>query len=293
MKRWFWLMIAVMFVAAPLGCGDGMKYELTETSYLMNTDAFDLEATVALVKDGKVKDAAELEQQINAPESAINNVDLNGDGKIDFVGVQEQKTEKGYTLDFVAQPSENKEDHSTIASVNVSQTAKETVVEGGYPSYVEGHASHYYHHVHHGIGDLLFYSWLFSPMHVPYVMPFYGGVGFYYAPRPVLAMNVVSTQRSTYRTNRGVSSMKKTTAPKNFSSGIKSAQKTQAKISSPSKSNSPSGLKSYKVQSKTPTNTGGKSSTFGGSGAKKSTGSSTPKSSAPKVSKPSFGGRKR
>ena len=52
------------------------------------SDGLDLKLVGALIQDGKCKNAEELEQELNK-EGGINNLDLDNDGKIDYINVTE------------------------------------------------------------------------------------------------------------------------------------------------------------------------------------------------------------
>src|SRR5688572_12456526 len=139
------LAIAVVAMAGMAGCDSRSSRTEVRTqanvqsrSYLMDSQAFDLQTVVGLVKDQKVKDADELQTVINGT-SGINNVDLDKDGQIDFVGVKETQADgNARALDFVAVPSSRQGEPVTIASISFSidTTTNQLVVQGGYPDYV-------------------------------------------------------------------------------------------------------------------------------------------------------------
>src|SRR5690348_3520538 len=55
----------------------------------IQADAFKLERVTALVQEGTIETAAELELAINDPEAEINRIDIDADGEIDHVEVIE------------------------------------------------------------------------------------------------------------------------------------------------------------------------------------------------------------
>lgn len=213
-------MIRILFVTGLLIAASACSSSRTSPTVsgdLLSYQDFDLETVVALIKDGKhVTDLASLEKQINTPGSGINNVDVDKDGKVDHVAVQD-KPGGDLNLEFVAIPSSTPEDKSTwttVAEVSIDKSAGDKVtIEGGYPDYVSGHSSHYYHH---SSNDGLLTGMLISHM----LDPSYGGYyhddwGYYnrryyggsYSTRsyPVRSSTSLSTSRSSYRSSAGVS----------------------------------------------------------------------------------------
>lgn len=214
-------------------CGCDSKKSRTTTrtevdgqSYLLSSEDFDLETVMALIKDDKVKGAEELEKTIN-DDNGINNVDIDRDDKIDYVMVKEGRDGEALLLDFVAIPSstEKEDEAETVASVRFTRntSTNQVHVEGGYPSYVDGHHHHYYSYHHHhgiGVGEALFLAWLFTPSRPLFYRPY--SVGFY-SPRPIYSRSSLGTARSSYRSKVSVSPVKKSTRPASYN--IASAQK--------------------------------------------------------------------
>ena len=128
---------------------------------LFHVHAFDVPAVITLIKQGKHKDLSELEQVINDEKSGINNVDLDQDGKVDFIGIDESRDKKTIVLNFMAFPSSTPNDKASktqVAEIRISPqgtaTAKkagdatappQTVqVTGQYPDYAKGHENSVY-----------------------------------------------------------------------------------------------------------------------------------------------------
>jgi uncharacterized cupredoxin-like copper-binding protein len=61
------------------------------TDVQLKPEVLDLESVNYLVKKGKVKDAAQLEKQINNPKEKMHKIDLDGDGKLDKIQIVEVK----------------------------------------------------------------------------------------------------------------------------------------------------------------------------------------------------------
>jgi len=81
----------------------------------IEAEALDLESIHFLVKKGKVKDAAALEKQINDPKEKLNNVDVDGDGKVDKIQIVEVKKDNGgSTFELKAIPSKSKDKDAAL-----------------------------------------------------------------------------------------------------------------------------------------------------------------------------------
>lgn len=138
---------------------------------------FDLETVTFLVKKGKVKTAAELEKKINNPKEKINDIDVDGDGKVDFVKIVEVKQPDGVIVfELHAIPSSTKDEKAAIVIAYVNFTPDKTtnvlVVKATYAPVVVGYETIVYDYtvpivvkndtvvVTGGVG---FYGWLFAP----------------------------------------------------------------------------------------------------------------------------------
>ena len=143
--------------------------------FLLHALNFDLETVIGLLKKGDLKDYSELEAKINDPASGINNVDVDGDKKVDWVAIEESIKDKKIHLSFVAYPSsapKNKSLHVVVAQLSLdkkpnakpdapSNEKEEIHVEGGYPDYVDGYDDYYYRHRYYVLTEaqLARYMW--------------------------------------------------------------------------------------------------------------------------------------
>lgn len=116
-----------------------------EVNVKVEPAAFDLESVSFLVKKGKVKDAKQLEAQINNPKEKINNVDIDGDGKVDKIQVVEIRNEADGSIIFElrAIPSSTKDKDAAlvIATLNFvpDKVTKKMVVKSVYSPIVVGY----------------------------------------------------------------------------------------------------------------------------------------------------------
>ncbi len=276
-------------------CGDDrprmQKSEVVQgDSFLLNSDDFDLETVIGLVKGNGVSNIEELEAQVNSPDSGINNVDLDADGMIDYISVRENRDGGNFTLEFMAVPSSTKKeaDANLVASMNIKQSGESTEVSGSYPSYVHGHDTHHYHYSHRGhglsMGEAMFLAYMFSPSRVMYMSPRpYMAVG--YAPRSYMSASQRTTTRSSYtKTSTKVSPVAKSAKPAGYKPAP-SASKTQSRFNkgtvkpNPADKSLSSRNKAAKSYSKH-SGTKQKATGFGSSKSKSSSSSSSKKKSS-------------
>lgn len=158
-------------------------------------ESLDLETVTYLVKKGKVKNAAALEKTINSPKEKINNVDIDGDGKVDKIQIVEVKKDNDVIVfELHAIPSKTKDKDAAVVIAYVEfvpdKTTQVLVVKATYAPVVIGYDTIVYDYttpivvkndtivVTGGVG---FYGWLFA------VRPAYYGVVVYEVePPPVI-----------------------------------------------------------------------------------------------------------
>lgn len=166
----------------------------------VSAEDFGLPTVIGLVESNAVKNGEELEQRINDPSSGINNVDVDGDGQTDYIGVTEEQSATGKTFSFVAFKSSDQDaEPIPIATVTLTQdTTTDTVsVSGGYPEYVHGYRDHYYHRPGLSLGDYMLLRWAFGPRPMYSYGPMWRSS---WAPRPVMSRSVARQTRTSYRT---------------------------------------------------------------------------------------------
>ncbi|NQX01708.1 hypothetical protein HQ447_13710 [bacterium] len=116
----------------------------------------DLAAVTELAK--KSRDAADFERLLNNQAEAVNNIDLNDDGKVDYINVTEYGSgdRRGFSLTAEVSPGKTQE----IATIDFQKEADKTTLQTtGNPSlYGPGN----YHHSSFSMTDALLMGWLFS-----------------------------------------------------------------------------------------------------------------------------------
>ena len=232
----------------------------------------DLDAVTALAK--KAKDAADFESLLNSQTEADNNIDLNDDGKVEYINVTEYGSgdRRGFSLTTEISPGKTQE----IATIDFQKEGEKGVIQTtGNPS-LYGPGS--YHNSGFGLTDVLLMSWLFSnrPSYTsPYspgnYPPSYGG-GWNRQSDGSYAGNMTSRTAG--------ASVNKSSSPVISQPALSpNAQKTAAKakvLSSPTVSQRSFSGSSSSASSKSSTSAAPKSkpSSFGGFGRSSSSGSS-------------------
>ncbi len=236
------LMFLSMVLLLAVGCERRHTRSTTHTttstntqSHLMDAKDLDLQTIVGMIKSNKVDGAKELEKAINTT-SGINNVDIDKDGKIDYIIVKENRGGSGgaISLDLLALPSSTKKESeaTTVASISFKKNVQSNQVEvsGGYPNYVNGYNNHYYSYRQPGLtfGQGMFLMWMYSAHRPLYYRPmFYRS---YYSPRSVYSSGQLRSTRTTYRSQTKVSPVRKASRPSNYN--IKSAKKVPSRFKS-------------------------------------------------------------
>ncbi len=131
-------------------------------------EGLDLKTLTEVVKTAK--GAEDLEKRLNEP-GGINNLDLNEDGKVDFISVTEYGNKKdAYGFSLTVQP--DKGETQEIASIEIAKEGDNANIEvrGNEQIYGSGH----YYHGYHPIGSFLMWSYLMRP-HAYYASPWYRG----------------------------------------------------------------------------------------------------------------------
>lgn len=139
-------------------------------------DNLNLQALGELVKTAK--NAQDIENQLNT-KGSINNLDLDGDGKVDYIKVTEYGTgtTKGFsfTVDLAGGQSQE------VATIEIQQNGTQQAslnINGNQSVYGNNNS----YSSNYSIADLMIMNYLFSP-HGYYISPYhYGYYPSYYSP---------------------------------------------------------------------------------------------------------------
>jgi len=136
----------------------------------------DLKAVSELAK--RSRDAADFEKRLNTPGEKVNNLDLNDDGNVDYIKVQEYGSgnERGFSLTVEVAPGKVQE----VATIEFVRDGDRVAMQTSGNESMYGSGQHY--HSSFGLGDMLLLSWLFSDRGGHYASPYgYGNYPPYYA----------------------------------------------------------------------------------------------------------------
>lgn len=128
----------------------------TETILKEYSKGLDLDAVTLLAK--KSKDAADFERLLNSQSEGLNNIDLNGDDKVDYINVTEYGSgnQRGFSLTTEISPEKTQE----IATIEFKKDGDAGTVQTTGNSSLYGPGN--YHHSSFGLTDALLVGWLFS-----------------------------------------------------------------------------------------------------------------------------------
>ena len=153
-------------------------------------DNLDLQALGELVKESN--SAEEIENKLNTSGS-INNLDLDQDGQVDFIKVNEVNDNSGKGFVFLV---DGPNGSSEVATISVSQNGDLANVNiQGNPQY---YGSNSYHSSSHLVRDMMIMNYLYSGYHRPYYSPYRYG----HYPRTYQSYRSTYSPSSTTRTTR-------------------------------------------------------------------------------------------
>jgi len=155
--------------------------EIAAFEATITAEALDLDGIAALIKKGKVKDAAALERSINSRKSKLASVDIDGDGTVDFVQVVEVRSGAEVNFELRVVPS-SKKDASAAVTVAVIAVVPDPVtskvtVRATYTAVVQHHEIYVYEYSVPATfdGEVVvvagnpFFGWVYSVNHEVYV----------------------------------------------------------------------------------------------------------------------------
>lgn len=171
MKKIIIALTAVILLTA--GCQQNPPQQNNVTIENNNAPAgFDVNKLAQLVKTST--DPQTLEKAINNPENHINNLDLDKDGNIDYLKVEESDKNKLKVVDEVSNS-----DSVTVARINIAPSANNTAdlnIQGN-PQYA---GQNNYYHSSFSFTDFLLLSYLMRPHSYYMPMYHYGNYPSYY-----------------------------------------------------------------------------------------------------------------
>ena len=170
MKTIFLSIIVLFFLITDIYSQDVTTVEAKTDSI---ADNLDLEAVASIF--GEAKDLEDFEKKLNDPELQISNLDLSGDGKVDYLRVVESSEQKTHVI--VIQSVIGKDEYQDVATIDVEEdeNGKKTVqVVGDVYMYGPNYIIEPVYAVPPPV-----VVFLFAPIYVAYHSPYHWG---YYPP---------------------------------------------------------------------------------------------------------------
>jgi len=158
------ILIGLGLVVVAAGCSQNPPQQNNVTIQSSAPAGFDVNKLGQLVKTST--DPQTLEKAINDPNNHINNLDLDKDGNIDYLKVEEPSQNRLSVVDDVSDA-----DSVTVARINIEPNQANNTANlniQGNPTYV-GYDNYY--HSSFTFTDFLLLSYLMRPH--PYYMPMY------------------------------------------------------------------------------------------------------------------------
>jgi len=192
MRRWM-MMVASLLISsvATMYAKDKVTVEATSEDI---SDGLDLKAVANLF--GEVKDLAEFEEKLNSEKLHLCNLDLNGDGRVDYLRVVEVE-EGGDRHLVLIQAVLAKDIYQDIASIYVEHKSDNSVaVQVIGDTYIYG-KNYIIEPVY--IYRPVIYDWFWGPGWVCYTSPWYWGYWpGWYAPYPCWGYHTYVTHIHVY-----------------------------------------------------------------------------------------------
>ncbi|MCQ2328731.1 MAG: hypothetical protein MJZ59_05245, partial [Paludibacteraceae bacterium] len=166
MRNWS-LMMALLLISSwsVVRADEKITVEATSTDI---SEGLDLKAVASLF--GEVKNLEEFETRLNADTSHLNNLDLNGDGEVDYLRVVEVEQNSNHMV--LIQAVLAKDVFQDIASILVEKSGTEVTVQIKGDAYIYGE-NYIIEPVY--IYRPVIYDWFWGPYWVCYTSPWYWG----------------------------------------------------------------------------------------------------------------------
>jgi len=177
MKRWMMMAASLLLCSGAVFATEKVTVEATSEDI---SEGLDLKAVANLF--GEVKDLGEFEEKLNSSKLHLCNLDLNGDGQVDYLRVVEVEEEKDRHLVLI-QAVLAKDIYQDVASIYVENNGNKNVtVQVIGDAYIYGE-NYVIEPVY--IYRPVIYDWFWGPGWVCYSSPWYWGYWpGWYAPYP-------------------------------------------------------------------------------------------------------------
>ena len=194
---------------------DGLKRNPGKKAVFHHAD-FDLSTVISLMKTGQVSSLNDLETKINDYSSGINNIDIDGDEVVDYIEIEEKKTEKFSRLVLLARPSKKtgaSRGKLAIAGLKIelNKSLPQMVsISGGFPDYAGAYKKAYYQ-VSFPYSQELFWHTFFSESRTAY-----SSQNVASASNTKLTISERKSRRRTFYTLAGISLLATVARPNSY-----------------------------------------------------------------------------
>jgi len=217
------LVIAFLIGLSSLNAQDVTTVKATDSEISENLD---LEAVASVF--GEAKDLEDFEKKLNDPKTQISNLDLNGDGEVDYLRVIESSKNETHLVTIQAVIEKDK--YQDVAVIDVEKDSEVQVV-GDVSIYGSNHII-YPVYVHQPVIIIWFWGPHYNPWRSPYYWGYYPPYYHPWKPYPTsrYRTNVhvhVNTKNTYNRTNSGNS--KKEVSNKKESNKANNAKESTGK----------------------------------------------------------------
>lgn len=170
MKRVF-LLVAISFSACFLALSSARADETVTVTATSSDISENLDLKTVATLFGQAKDLEQFEQLLNNPDSAFSNLDLNGDGEVDYLRVIETADNNRHLV--VIQAVLAKDIYQDVASIFVEKDEKDQItVQVIGDEYIYG-SNYIIEPVY--IYRPMIYDWFWGPSWVCWHSPYYWG----------------------------------------------------------------------------------------------------------------------
>ncbi|MBN1482550.1 hypothetical protein EH223_10935 [candidate division KSB1 bacterium] len=254
------------------------QYNVNVQTVVSASEGLNLMAVGELLK--QAQDGQEFERLLNSPNNGVNNLDLDEDGKVDYIFVTEYGDNRVKGFSLTTQPAAGEVQEIATIEVEKSGDQANVQVQGNEQIYGRNH----YYHSSFGLMDFVILSWLFQPR--PLFASPYGYNNYPDSYRPHNTTTAQNYRRAMNRTTQGSSFSSSTQSRVNANVRSPNAGKSATSVKAPLK-NPTSSQRAFQARNPSQqVRSGG----FGRQQSSSSTSRSTTRSSSVRRSAPSRSG---
>lgn len=133
-------------------------------------DGLNLQAVSELFAE--TKNLEEFEKALNNPDEGLNNLDLDGNGEVDYIRIVEEVAGDAHLI--ILQAAIGKDEFQDVATIEVEKNGDSYNMQVHGNTIIYGE-NYYYHPVHIRVWPI--FTWIYRPVYRPYHSRFY--FGFY------------------------------------------------------------------------------------------------------------------